>query len=257
MIQRGRILRDTNAGPGLLSLDGRQYSFVLEGMWRSEAPPKTGMVVEVVLNSADSVESVRSVPENELAKEQAQKALREGGAIASRVKETLGLPNLIALGSLVVGWFFLSTIVIGREAFSAHITFWQLLGYMGKLQALRSLNMQDLASTGIGMYGLLALVSLAGPFLDFLWKDRRAALGGLLPLVLMLLIAILLKTGLNQAAHQFAGAYGTGPVANMMANQAIASFLDEFSMGAGAYISLLATGYFAFVAVKKYLVASA
>ena len=47
MVWRGRILRDTNSGPGLLAVNGKQYTFTLEDMWQSEVPPRPGMVVEV------------------------------------------------------------------------------------------------------------------------------------------------------------------------------------------------------------------
>ena len=33
--KRGRVLRDTNVGAGLVTVDGRQYSFTLETMWVS------------------------------------------------------------------------------------------------------------------------------------------------------------------------------------------------------------------------------
>lgn len=41
-MSRGKILRDTNAGPGLIFLDGRQLQFTLEEHWRSSTPPKVG-----------------------------------------------------------------------------------------------------------------------------------------------------------------------------------------------------------------------
>ena len=41
-MKRGRILRDTNSGPGIVSVDGTQKSFSLEQHWRSATPPKVG-----------------------------------------------------------------------------------------------------------------------------------------------------------------------------------------------------------------------
>ncbi len=40
MTQRGRVLRDTNTGPGLVTVDGKQFAFMLEEMWRSDVPPR-------------------------------------------------------------------------------------------------------------------------------------------------------------------------------------------------------------------------
>ena len=52
MNHRGRILRDTNAGPGIVSLDGKQFSFTLETLWMSDIPPRPGMVVEASFRRA-------------------------------------------------------------------------------------------------------------------------------------------------------------------------------------------------------------
>ena len=46
MAKRGKILRDANAGPGLLMVEGQQYPFSLEGVWKSEVPPRPGLPVE-------------------------------------------------------------------------------------------------------------------------------------------------------------------------------------------------------------------
>ena len=63
MPRRGTILRDTSAGPGLLVVDGTQYPFDLAGIWRSDVPPRTGMVVDVELDAAGKVTLVTAVPE--------------------------------------------------------------------------------------------------------------------------------------------------------------------------------------------------
>jgi hypothetical protein len=40
MAKRGRVLRDPSVGAGLLMVEGQQYPFALEGVWKSEAAPK-------------------------------------------------------------------------------------------------------------------------------------------------------------------------------------------------------------------------
>jgi hypothetical protein len=52
-MKRGKILRDPRAGPGLLMIEGRQYWFSMEGVWKSEVPPKPGLAVDVKLDRAD------------------------------------------------------------------------------------------------------------------------------------------------------------------------------------------------------------
>ena len=42
---RGRILRDTSTGDGLVYVDGKQYPFGLGNIWKSEIPPKINAVI--------------------------------------------------------------------------------------------------------------------------------------------------------------------------------------------------------------------
>lgn len=243
----------------MLSVDGIQHSFILEGMWRSDAAPRIGMTAEVTFDG-ERVESVRAVAENQLAKEQAELALQHGSDIAHRLKEKFGLPAIIAFAVLIIGWFFLTSIEVGRGTIDLHITFWQLLHVLGSVNALQGLAEGALASNSVGFYGLLALISLGSPFLSFVWHDRRAALGGLLPLIMMLLVAALVANGLHEAAQQASralGLLGTNAAAQKMMEAASAEFMEEFRLGAGIYLSAAASAYFAFIAVKKYLVAGA
>lgn len=259
MTKRGKILRDTNAGPGLLAVDGRQYSFDLQGTWKSDDAPKVGMVVDVTFDAQDAVASIRAVPENQLAREQAMQSLGKGRLILDQIKAKFGLSTLIAFAVLLLGWFFLSSLEIARETVGIQITFWQLLGFLGSSNAISSLNPYALAHENAGVYGLLAIMSLAGPFVFYFWKDRRAALGGLLPLVSMLIAAALLARGLHQAAHQMGELLGVGdsPAGRTMMNEASAEFMKQFQFGVGAYVSMAASCYFAFVGVKRFLVARA
>jgi hypothetical protein len=39
MTKCGRILRNTNGGPGLFSVDGNRYTFKLDGMWKPDEAP--------------------------------------------------------------------------------------------------------------------------------------------------------------------------------------------------------------------------
>jgi hypothetical protein len=48
--------------------------------------------------------------------------------------------------------------------------------------------MEGRGSPSAGLYGFLAIVALAGPFLHYFWKDKRAVLAGVLPLLFMLVI---------------------------------------------------------------------
>jgi hypothetical protein len=61
MAKRGIILREVKGGFGLLRVDGKQYSFLLESMWHSQVAPKTGMPVDVTFTPDGAPESIQPV----------------------------------------------------------------------------------------------------------------------------------------------------------------------------------------------------
>jgi hypothetical protein len=256
MQKRGRVLRDTNSGQGLLMVEGQQYPFTLEGVWKSEAPPATGMVVEVEFDSNSRIVAVHAVNESQIAKEQAEVALNaakeKGAALASGMVAKFGAPSLVAGGLLIVGWFFLSTVSIKSPLGSLDFTFWQILGY------LNAKNIFEVVMSGgrgpsAGIYGFMAIVALAGPFIHHFWKDRRAVLGGLLPLLFMIGVALAVRSSVNSAF----GADATGPGFNNYIEQAREEAMKAISIGMGAYLAVIVSLYLAGVSLKKYLVTQA
>ncbi len=243
-------------GTGLLSVDGTQHAFTLEGMWLSEVAPKVGMTAEVDFED-DRVKTVRAVPENQIAKEQAELALRQGGDLAKRIKERFGLPTIIGFAILIVGWFVLSSVDVGVETLSVQLSFWQMLHLIGKDNAFQNLGAVMMGSSSAGIYGLLALIALVGPILPFFWNDRRALLGGLLPLMMMLLVGALILHQIHIVGDAVSKMLGAGPAAQKMMDDARAELMSELRLGAGSYVSFAACLYFAFTAAKKYLVAGA
>src|SRR5438094_555480 len=114
MKKRGKVLRDI--GPGLLMVEGQQYPFTLEGIWKSDVPPKPGMVVDVEFDREGKIIAIFAVAESQLAKEQAEAAMavarEKGAALASGMVAKFGVPTLVAAGILIIGWFFLSTVTV-------------------------------------------------------------------------------------------------------------------------------------------------
>ena len=102
MGQRGRILRDTRNGTGLVSANGSQYEFTLEGVWKSDVSARTDMVVEFELDATGKVVSIFAVSESDLAKEKAEKAAlmvkEKGLAVFNDLAARVGKPVLIATG---------------------------------------------------------------------------------------------------------------------------------------------------------------
>lgn len=236
MAKRGRILSDPTAGPGRVMVQGRQHVFGLDGVWRSDALPRPGVVVDVEFDEAGRISAMMVVPEARLAREQVEAALDfarlKGVEVGAGLATGVGLTQLAALLLLIAGWFWLGTFEIdGALPGQGKVTFWNLLAL---LNADRSL---DVIAPGRapapGLYRIAALLCLAGPLLAHVWRDKRAHLAALLPLAFMLIVVLPSLELLRPAAAK------------------------TVSLGAGAYLSALAGLYFAFVGSKRFLVAQA
>lgn len=251
MKKRGKILRDTSAGPGLIMADGQQYSFSLEGLWKSEEAPRVGMVVDLDFGDQESITGIRAVPESQLAREQAEATMdaarKHGAALASGAVARFGIPSLVGGAALVLGWWMLPAASVNAFGASGHVTFWQILGYVN---AGTVTSFGGGGSPSVGIYGLLAIIALAGPFAYHFWKDKRALLGGLLPLIFMLMVALMLRNAMGAAG---AGGGELGEFANRMRDEA----MKAISIGSGVYISLLASLYFAASGTIKFLATKA
>lgn len=255
MTRRGRILRDTNAGPGLLTIEGKQYSFVLEGMWRSEVPPRTGMPVDVQFDAQGAPEAVVAVGESQLAREQADQALqgmkRQGGELARKTFARFGVGTVVGWLALAAGWFLLTTVSLGGGGEGMDVSFWHLLGFANESRSLGNLGG---GAAGIypssGAFGMLALAALAGPLLNYFWQNKKAALGGALPLLFMVVVFAVLRHNILLAAGAAGGFFGKDATDRMLSE-----FMAHVTFGLGLYVSAIAALYFTFTGVKRFLVA--
>lgn len=251
---RGKLLREPNGGPGLLMAQGQQYKFSLEAVWKSEAAPKAGQDLDVDLDQNLQVVSVSVVSESQIAIEQAEQAMakvkEQGGKIVGQAVAKFGVPNLVGAGCLIVGWLWLTTAsvavpMLGKMEF----TFWQVLQM---INASNPAEIMDRASGSAGIYGFIAIVALLGPFVHYFWKDKRAVLGGLAPLLFMVVIAIMARSSLiNAMGGNVPGELGE------YAKQAQAEAMKAISLGLGAYLSILASLYFAATSAKQFLLSRA
>lgn len=266
MIKRGRILRDTNSGAGLISAEGKQYEFTLENSWDCDLPPKVGMVVDLELDNDGKLTAAWAVDQKELAKEQANlilNVIKEKSLVYyNSMSELLGKPVLMATVALFVGWFIFSTINIsfgGKDGLS--FTFWQILGLVNNASNVSAAMMGG--DSGKGLYGILCIAALAGPFVFIFWKNPLAHLGNCLPLLLILLVvgsSYMSYADQMNAGREAMGALGDAKAQKMMediADQAWKQAMQMFSIGLGAHISLAASVFLAFIGVKKFLIASA
>jgi len=237
MRMRGKVLRDTTSGPGLLIIEGQQYRFSLQGVWKSETPPKPGLVVDVEIDDHGIVQSVTVVPGSQLAQEQAEAAIARTRPLPSRV----GMSTLATTGALLAAWFFLTAASIqvpfpGKLEF----TFWQLLGFLSAGNVPGLLDGRG-SSTGAGPYGLVAIAAMTGPFIYSFWKDRRTLLGGVLPLLFMVIVGIALRSSIQTA------------LGGVHANQAGDESMKSVSIGIGTYVSMIAGLYLALISAKDFL----
>ncbi len=263
MARRGRIMRDPNSGPGLVIVQGQQYSFALEGVWRSDTLPRTGVVVDVDIDPSGQVVAMTAVPEAQLAREQAEAALQvakeRGGRLATGFVGRFGVAKLAAAGLVVLGWWFLSTVTVDAAMLGKlKITFWQLLGILNTGNPLEALT-AGRRGGGTGLYGLAAVLCLVAPFASHWWKDRRAHLSGLLPLAFMVFVVLMVLAGLRELGHMgqqqavmMGGAEYQGMVAEFQ-REARNAMLEALSIGLGFWLSLAAAGYLAARAVRDYL----
>lgn len=266
-IKRGRVLRDTSSGEGLVFVDGNQHPFKLEGMWRSEFAPKVNMAVDVELDDQGKVVSLRSVSGGAVAGEQASQALDAAGAAAKQMAanfqakglpaiqewaQRVGYPLLIAFVALVVAWFWLPVISLKMGMLgNGSISFYDSLKFLNS-------GGMALGGGGAGIYGLLVFVALAGVWLPRVWKDPRAGYGMCLPLLLMVLVFLISWfkatsqiSDAEEAMGQFANNEEYQKMARDMAKQARDQMWAAVSFGFGLYVALAASLYLAWLGWKS------
>ena len=240
-------MRDTSAGPGLLIVEGRQYQFPRQGVWRSEVSPRPGMVVDVEFDVLPSVAAITAVPAAQLAREHAE-------ADKQRPHDVVGSGRVgsitVAAAALIVAWFFLTALSLDTPLGGEHFTFWQLLSLLGARNPLDLIMPGGATHTGAGLYAIPAVLALSGPFAHLLFSDRRACLGGMLPLIFMTIVGLMIRGKLDTMLVQHA----TESMSNLAA-QTKYEVMQSMSLGTGAYVSLLAGAYLAAEGSLQYLAA--
>jgi hypothetical protein len=230
-------------------------------------PPVVNKVVEFELDDTGVPSAVYALGEGQLAKEQADQmvgALKDKGlATYAEWSNRLGKPVLLAMAALAAAWFFLNVASVQiTQSMSHGISFWKLLGIVNAANGLAALEGMG-AHLNTGAYGFLAVLALAGPLLSQVWKDPRAHLGGALPLLFMLAVAVALyleiSSGIGAASDagaMFGGATASKLAQNMV-NEMMKTALDAIHLGLGAYVSLLASIYLAVIGTTRFLAARA
>lgn len=230
--KRGRVLRDTNVGPGLMTVGGKQYSFTLEDMWVSEVPPRPGIVVDVTFSGEGAPTSVKAVPDNQLAKEQAQQALagarRHSAALTSGLRSRFGVAAILAEALLLIAFFVLPNMRVGNGFTSRLLNGWDAIGL-------------DPATTATNNHGLLSLLAIAlfapiaVPFLHKAWSRWLYAAPFCFAVVALISVYYEIQNT-GKAARQAVGdIFGAGAAAGQSANP----MAGMFSPAVGAFLVLI------------------
>lgn len=183
---RGKILQyNGNDGTGIIVADGQQHRFALSH-WKGDAVPAPGKTVEVALADGQ-VQSVTLVGEDVLMREKASELggklgslvggiasgiSKEGGgggaALGASVLDRYGKPTLVAYGLFLLGTTMFKAISI--PMLGGGPTMFQMAEFMSAFGG----------GGGIKMLLVLSYLSIGVPFF---WRDRRAWLALLLPLL--------------------------------------------------------------------------
>ncbi|HUM05840.1 MAG TPA: hypothetical protein VLT90_10290 [Terriglobales bacterium] len=250
MKKRGKVVRDPRVGPGLLMVEGRQFHFMPDGVWRSDALPRPGLTVEVEFDTNEQVIGIAVVPDSRLEQErwEAAKALAQSEKSLPSPRFRVDLPTITATAVLVFAWWYLT-------AYSVHVSylgklnfsFWDLLGLLARNGTPDLMDQRGNLDAGI--YGALAIAAVAGPFLRHLWNRKAAQFGGLLPLLFVVGAGIAIYGVL-------ANATGGGFPRSDGAVQA-QHVVNRISLGLGGYVSLLASLYLAVASMWRFMAAGA
>lgn len=248
---RGRILRGPiGTTAGLVVVNGQQHTFLLEGVWRSDVAPSPDATVEVELDANGSVVGLTAVPESQLTMERAEEALQmvRGKAvmISSGLVRRFGIGTLVALSVVAFSWFFLTTVsynagFLGKMDF----TLWKVLELINAGSAMDGLRRLSGDGGSTGMYGLLCLIALAGPLVSYFWKDQKAELGGMLPLLFMLFAFLAAKQALGSMAAPFGGIGEIQEIRHEL--------MSGISIGLGTYLGIAASLFLAGKSAIRFL----
>jgi hypothetical protein len=220
---RGRILQyNGNDGTGIISAEGQQYKFGLAN-WKGDAVPAVGKTVEFVL-AEGQVQTVMLVGDDVLFREKAadlggklgglvgglasKSGEGGGGNVGANLVGFYGVPTLVAYGVFLISTMFFAAISIplmGVFGGGGGPTLWQLSALAGGLKFLL----------------LLSYISIGVPFF---WRDKRAWLALLVP-VLTMVFTLVKANGMG----------GLGSVAVL-----------------GFWLPAAAAGFMGFVGFKKF-----
>jgi hypothetical protein len=80
-------------------IEGRQYWFCLEGVWKSDFLPKPGLTVDVKLDQVGQILAITALPESQLAEQQTERSMNTPRAVVVKILRKIavkcGITNLL------------------------------------------------------------------------------------------------------------------------------------------------------------------
>jgi hypothetical protein len=250
MAKRGRILRDPRQGPGLLMVEGRQYPFLMDRVWRSEVPATPNLVVDVDFDNQGNVNGITAVSQSQARNDEREPAPRRAtlqSSFESWVSRSSIHLRLAPTAALLLCWLFLNAVSIHLPFFGRlDLTFWQALGYLNS-DNLRQVT-DITASPDAGGWGFLGILALTGPLLPLFRKGRWAHLAGILPLSFVTLVGFRIVAVMQSVLEPtMSGSYRSPDTQGM---------LHTVGLGLGVYLSTSLAIFFAVLSTKQFLAAS-
>lgn len=259
---RGRILRDTNNGLGLLNLGGRQVPFSLEANWRGHIAPVVQMTVDVVLDGAGNAVTVVPVSDKDVAQEKLKaisgdlsKKLQDQMPMVKTYAHAIGIPVLIAMGFLLVSWIWLSIVTVRINASSSQsATMFDVLRLINTGGNLQSFGNSYSGSSGI--YGFICVLTMLAPAAPTFIRHRYITSAYFAPLLFLLILgftAYMKLRSFAEVARESMGGFGGGAQMANIANAMMDQIFAAVSIGFGTYISLAAALFLAVHGGIKFL----
>lgn len=220
---RASILRTPGDNPGLLFLDGRQWPFTLDNVWKSRVAPSINMLVDVDFDGQGNITAITAVDPQQAAREKLEQigdAAKERGKEATKIASQgigalaaqMGKVTLAAAVILWIAWFFMPSLSISLSVFgvngSRSISLWTALALDRSFNLTSFFNNADPGGSR-GFLSLVVLAGMAAPFAVSLIKNSHTRYLYAAPLACVLLAWLTILYEFNQILDALRQQYGS------------------------------------------------
>jgi hypothetical protein len=168
---------------------------------------------------------------------------------------------LLGVAGVVIGWFFLSSLITDLGALQLQFYFYNVLTLMHAPARITLGPYGDGATLDAWLFGTVCVAAVLAALAPVVSRRKIAWLGCLAPFALMALTGIILYHALSQDLIDNNGMLGdTGlrlsRFANELANKVSGAITRRVHVGLGGYLSMAASAYLAYKGLRGYQRAS-